>query len=447
MSIHDVKTPLTATKARPLRGEVTIPGDKSISHRAVLLGGLASGVSRIAGLLEGEDVLRTIEAARSLGAVIERDGAVWRIRGVGNGCLLEPRQPLDFGNSGTGCRLYMGLLGSYDFVSTFIGDASLSRRPMARIIEPLRMAGCQVVEMAEGGRLPITLRGAPCANPVMYRVPVPSAQVKSAVLLAALNSAGVTTVIEPIMTRDHSERMLAGFGVPIEVRIDDEGARRITIEGQRRLVGQSIEVPSDPSSAAFAIVAALIVDGSDITLPGILMNPTRTGLLQTLIEMNAAIEVSNGRVSGGEEIADLRVRSSALKGVHVPAERAASMIDEYPILAIAASFAEGETLMMGIGELRVKESDRIFAVARGLEANGVSCTQGQDWLKVSGRPDGGRMGGAIVKTHFDHRIAMSFLVMGMASERPVAVDDSTPITTSFPQFAEQMNILGATFDG
>ncbi len=447
VSSHIIATrPAISRRSGGLAGTARIPGDKSISHRALILGGLASGTTRITGLLEGEDVLNSAKAIAALGAVAGKEGHEWIVRGVGNGALLAPLQRLDFGNSGTGCRLFMGLLGAYDFASTFIGDASLSTRPMGRVLDPLRLMGCQVLNERGGGRLPVTLRGARFANPVEYRVPVPSAQVKSAVLLAALNTTGVTTVIEAVMTRDHTEKMLAGFGARIEIETGRTGERIIRLEGQGRLVGGDIAVPADPSSAAFPIVAALIAPGSDITLPGILMNPARTGLITTLCEMGAWIEIGNRRVSGGEEIADLHVKSGELNGVAVPVERAASMIDEYPVLAVAAAFAKGETVMAGIGELRVKESDRLAAVATGLKANGVDCQEGEDWLAVRGRPDGKGIGGALVATHLDHRIAMSFLAMGLASEKPVRVDDTAPIATSFPEFMGLMQGLGAQFD-
>jgi 3-phosphoshikimate 1-carboxyvinyltransferase len=443
MTMHAAIRPLTARRSPALGGSVAIPGDKSISHRSVLFGGVASGETRIEGLLEGEDVINSIKAVEALGARAHKQAGTWIVNGTGNGALLEPRQALDFGNSGTGCRLFMGLLGVYDFPTTFIGDPSLSKRPMGRVLDPLKLMGCQVLSEAAGGRLPVTIRGAREANPVTYTVPVPSAQVKSAILLAGLNAPGVTTVIEPVMTRDHTEKMLKGFGANLEVETDAKGVRHIHIEGQGKLNGQHIIVPGDPSSAAFPIVAALLVPGSDVTVLNVLMNPTRTGLIQTLREMGADIEILSPRSAGGEDVADLRVRHSALTGVTVPAERAPSMIDEYPVLAAAAAFAEGETLMQGLDELRVKESDRLAAVARGLEANNVACVEGRDWLKVSGRPDGKGLGGGTVATHLDHRIAMSFLVMGLASERPVTVDDASPIATSFPQFESLMGGLGA----
>lgn len=446
MTSHAVKKPLSSRRAGALSGSARIPGDKSISHRSVLFGGLASGRTSITGLLEGEDVLNSIAAIRALGAVARKQDETWLIDGVGNGALLAPDAPLDFGNSGTGCRLFMGLLGAYDFASSFVGDPSLSGRPMNRVLDPLKLMGCQVVAQAEGGRLPITLHGAREADPIVYRVPVPSAQVKSAVLLAGLNAPGITTVIEPVMTRDHTEKMLKGFGAQIDVETDANGVRTISLTGQGSLSGQPIAVPGDPSSAAFPIVAALIAPGSEITVLNVLMNPARTGLILTLREMGGDIEILATRNEGGEEVADLRIRHSELTGVAVPAERAPSMIDEYPVLAVAAAFAKGETLMQGLDELRVKESDRLAAVARGLEANQAPCEEGPDWLKVSGRPDGKGLGGGTVKTHLDHRIAMAFLVMGLASEKPVSVDDASPIATSFPEFEGLMTALGAQFD-
>lgn len=438
--------PAIATRSRALSGDVRIPGDKSISHRALMLGGLAAGETRITGLLEGEDVLNTGRAMQAMGAAMRKDGDTWIINGVGNGCLLAPETGLVFGNSGTGCRLAMGLAGPYDFETTFTGDASLSRRPMGRVLEPLRLMGVQVRAEA-GDRLPVTLRGPRTPAPISYRLPMASAQVKSAVLMAGLNSPGITTVIEPVMTRDHTERMLKGFGATLEVETGVDGVRTIRLEGRGRLEGQTIEVPGDPSSAAFPLVAALIVPGSDVLIRNVLMNPTRTGLILTLQEMGADIDILDPRKAGGEDVADLRVRASGLSGVTVPAERAPSMIDEYPVLAIAASFARGETVMHGLAELRVKESDRLAAVARGLALNGVDCTEGPDWLSVRGRPDGKGLGAtardAVVATRLDHRIAMSFLVMGLASETPVQVDDCAIIATSFPEFMAMMSSLGA----
>ncbi|RUW56305.1 3-phosphoshikimate 1-carboxyvinyltransferase [Mesorhizobium sp. M8A.F.Ca.ET.021.01.1.1] len=449
MSHAAAAKPATARKSSALSGTARVPGDKSISHRSFMFGGLASGETRITGLLEGEDVMRTGAAMKAMGAHIEKHGAEWVIRGTGNGALLQPEGPLDFGNAGTGSRLTMGLVGTYDMETTFIGDASLSGRPMGRVLEPLRQMGVQVLKATPGDRMPITLHGPKHAAPITYRVPMASAQVKSAVLLAGLNTPGITTVIEPVMTRDHTEKMLKGFGANLSVETDERGVRHIFIEGQGKLTGQTIAVPGDPSSAGFPLVAALIVPGSDITIENVLMNPTRTGLLLTLQEMGGQIDILNRRNAGGEDVADLRVRYSELKGVTVPPERAPSMIDEYPVLAVAASFAEGETLMQGLEELRVKESDRLSAVAHGLKLNGVDCTEGEASLAVRGKPGGKGLGGhpngldTTVKTHLDHRIAMSFLVMGLATEKPVTIDDQAMIATSFPEFMGLMKGLGA----
>lgn len=442
MSHSQISKPATASRSRDLKGDIRIPGDKSISHRSFMFGGLASGETRISGLLEGEDILATGKAMQAMGAQIRKDGDIWIINGTGNGCLLESETPLDFGNAGTGARLTMGLVGTYDMKTSFLGDASLTSRPMARVLNPLREMGVQVTA-SEGDRLPLTLQGPRTANPIRYRVPMASAQVKSAVLLAGLNTPGVTTVIEPIMTRDHTEKMLQGFGADLSVETDKDGVRHIHIVGQGKLTGQTIDVPGDPSSTAFPLVAALITEGSDLIIRNVLMNPTRTGLITTLQEMGAQIDVLDPRLAGGEDVADLRVRSSKLTGITVPVDRAPSMIDEYPILAIAAAFAEGETIMDGLDELRVKESDRLAAVARGLEANGVDCTEGEMSLSVRGNPSGKGLGGGTVTTHLDHRIAMSFLVLGLASQKPVTVDDATMIATSFPEFMDLMRGLGA----
>ncbi|WP_256749185.1 3-phosphoshikimate 1-carboxyvinyltransferase [Mesorhizobium sp. Mes31] len=449
MSHAAAPKPATARRSSALSGTARVPGDKSISHRSFMFGGLASGETRITGLLEGEDVMRTGAAMKAMGAHIEKRGAEWVIRGTGNGALLQPEGPLDFGNAGTGSRLTMGLVGTYDMETTFIGDASLSGRPMGRVLEPLRQMGVQVLKATPGDRMPITVHGPKHAAPITYRVPMASAQVKSAVLLAGLNTPGITTVIEPVMTRDHTEKMLKGFGANLSVETDERGVRHIFIEGQGKLTGQTIAVPGDPSSAGFPLVAALIVPGSDIVIENVLMNPTRTGLLLTLQEMGGKIDILNPRNAGGEDVADLRVRYSELKGVAVPPERAPSMIDEYPVLAVAASFAEGETLMQGLEELRVKESDRLSAVANGLKLNGVDCTEGEATLAVRGRPGGKGLGGhpngqdTTVQTHLDHRIAMSFLVMGLATEKPVTIDDQAMIATSFPEFMGLMQGLGA----
>ncbi|MBO0661667.1 3-phosphoshikimate 1-carboxyvinyltransferase [Jiella sp. MQZ9-1] len=445
-SDHQAPRPLAARLAGALNGRVRVPGDKSISHRAFLFGGLAAGTTRVHGLLEGEDVLATGRAMAAMGARIEKRDDVYIVDGVGNGALLEPEGVIDFGNAGTGVRLTMGLVGAYDFAATFVGDASLSRRPMGRVLDPLRLIGTQVVARS-GDRLPLSIHGPRVAAPISYRVPMASAQVKSAVLLAGLNAPGVTTVIEPVATRDHTEKMLQGFGAALSVETDADGARHIALEGQGPLKAVAeLTVPGDPSSAAFPIVAALIVPGSDLVIENVLMNPTRTGLIETLLEMGAAIEITNRRQAGGEDVADLHVRHSELKGVTVPAERAPSMIDEYPALAIAAAFAEGKTLMQGLDELRVKESDRLAAVARGLEANGIPHVEGADSLSVTGTPDGKGLGGGRVVTHLDHRIAMSFLVLGMACGKPVTIDDARMIATSFPEFETMMTGLGATLE-
>jgi 3-phosphoshikimate 1-carboxyvinyltransferase len=435
-------SPLTALRSRPLKGRVRPPGDKSISHRAFLFGLLARGETRVEGLLEGDDVLRTSKACQQLGAVVERRGpGAWRIRGPGLGAILAPRETLDFGNAGTGSRLMMGVVGGHGITATFDGDASLRKRPMRRILDPLRLMGAEVLSEAEGGRCPIVLKGARDPAPIEYRTPVASAQIKSAVLLAGLNAPGATTVIEREASRDHTEKMLAHFGAEVAVAPEGEG-RRITLVGRPELHPTAVVVPGDPSSAAFPIVAAVIVPGSDIVLEGVMMNPLRTGLITTLKEMGAHIETLDKRREGGEEVADLRVRQGTLKGVDVPASRAPSMIDEYPVLAVAAAFGSGTTRMRGLSELKVKESDRLAAVAAGLKAAGVDCAvEGDDLIVEGGRP----RGGGLVLTHMDHRIAMSFLVMGLASLEPMTVDDVGMIATSFPEFRETMERLGAQF--
>lgn len=435
-----------AEPSHALSGRLRVPGDKSISHRALIFGALAVGETEIAGLLEGEDVLATAEAMRRLGAKVTHTGeGRWIIRGVGVGGLREPAEPLDFGNSGTGARLVMGLVAGHPITATFIGDASLSRRPMGRVIDPLSRMGARF-HAREGGRLPLTLSGARHPMPVTYESPVASAQVKSAVLLAGLNAPGITTVVEKVATRDHTERMLRAFGAAIETETRADGALAIHLTGQPELSASPIVVPGDPSSAAFPVVAALIVPGSEIVVEGITLNPHRAGLYTTLIEMGGDIEVMNQREEGGEPVADLRVRASALHGVDVPPERAASMIDEYPVLAVAASFASGETVMRGIHELRVKESDRIAATAAGLRLNGVKVHETDDSMTVEGRA--GHVDGAgHVVTHMDHRIAMSFLVMGLGAQKPVIVDDASMIATSFPNFVGLMADLGASFVG
>ena len=446
MSAHSshsrAASPLSAVRARPLKGRVRPPGDKSISHRAFLFGLLACGETKVEGLLEGDDVLGTGKACEALGAVIERLGrGQWRIRGPGLGAILPPRETLDFGNAGTGARLMMGVVGGHGITATFDGDASLRKRPMRRILDPLRLMGAQILSEADGGRCPIVLKGARDPAPIEYRTPVASAQIKSAVLLAGLNAPGATTVIEAQASRDHTEKMLAHFGAEVTVAPEGEG-RRVTLVGRPELRPTTVVVPADPSSAAFPIVAALIVPGSDIVVEGVMMNPLRTGLLTTLKEMGAHIEALDRHLEGGEEVADLRVRQGTLRGVDVPAARAPSMIDEYPILAVAAAFASGATRMRGLSELRVKESDRLAAVAAGLAAAGVDCAiDGDDLTVEGGRPRGGGM----VSTQMDHRIAMSFLVMGLASLEPMAVDDVAMIATSFPDFGASMERLGAKF--
>jgi 3-phosphoshikimate 1-carboxyvinyltransferase len=434
-------TPMTARRGGPLRGRARVPGDKSISHRALILGSLAVGTTHITGLLEGEDVLNTASAMRALGARVERtaDGG-WQIDGVGIAGYGEPRAALDFGNSGTGCRLVMGALAGCPITATFDGDASLRRRPMRRVLDPLALMGGHVKSAADGGRLPITLAGARDPMPILYRTPVPSAQIKSAVLLGGLAAPGITTVIETEASRDHTELMLRHFGA--EVRSEPEGAhgRRISLTGQLELAPSAVAVPADPSSAAFPMVAALIVPGSDVFLPDVMTNPLRTGLIATLRQMGAAIVEEEVRHDGGEAMAGFRVRHSALHGVEVPPERAPAMIDEYPILAVAAAFAEGTTVMRGLKELRVKESDRLAATADMLRVNGIEVEISGDDLAVRGR--GCAAGGGLVATHMDHRIAMSALVLGLAADKPVRVDDAGFIATSFPGFADLMRGLG-----
>ena len=441
---HGPAHPLTAGRSAPLKGSLKPPGDKSISHRALIFGLHAKGVTPVEGLLEGDDVLRTAAACRALGAKVERLGdGKWRVEGAGLGSLLEPEDVLDFGNAGTGTRLMMGVVGGHALKATFDGDASLRKRPMRRILDPLVQMGVEVISETEGGRCPIVIRGTAEPAPIEYRSPVASAQLKSAILLAGLNSPGRTTVIESEASRDHTEKMLAYFGAKVHVEKEGEHGRRITLEGRPTLTPREVIVPADPSSAAFPIVAALLVPGSDVTIVGMMMNPLRIGLLTTLQDMGASIEVTNPRIEGGEDVADLRVRHSHLKGVDVPADRAPSMIDEYPILAVAAAFAKGETRMRGLSELRVKESDRLAAVATGLDVNGIENRIEGDDLIVRG--NGKVTGGGTVETHLDHRIAMSFLVMGLASEKPVTIDDAAMIATSFPTFRPALERLGATF--
>jgi 3-phosphoshikimate 1-carboxyvinyltransferase len=434
--------PMTARASGPLRGEARVPGDKSISHRALIFGALSVGETRITGLLEGEDVLDTARAMRAFGAEVTQGGpGEWTVHGVGVGGFAEPSDVIDCGNSGTGVRLIMGAMATSAIAATFTGDASLRKRPMGRVTEPLARFGARAWGRS-GGRLPLTLIGAADPVPVRFQMTVPSAQVKSAVLLAGLNAPGETVVIEREPTRDHTERMLAGFGARISVEKTNEG-NIITLAGRPELRPQAVAVPRDPSSAAFPVCAALIVAGSEITVPGVSRNPTRDGLYVTLREMGADIRFENPREEGGEPVADLRVRFSALKGVEVPPGRAASMIDEFPVLSVVAACAEGVTVMRGVKELRVKESDRIDAMARGLEACGVRVEETEDTLTVHGMGAGGVPGGATCATHLDHRIAMSFLVLGLAAKAPVSVDDGTPIATSFPVFEPLMAGLGA----
>jgi 3-phosphoshikimate 1-carboxyvinyltransferase len=426
-----------------LTGEAHVPGDKSISHRSLILGALSVGETVVTGLLEGEDVLDTAKAMQAMGAEVARDeGGVWHVHGVGVGGFAEPEQVIDCGNSGTGVRLIMGAMATSPITATFTGDASLNGRPMARVTDPLALFGARAIGR-EGGRLPMTIVGAREPVPARYTVPVPSAQVKSAVLLAGLNAPGQTVVIEAEATRDHTERMLAGFGADIATEVTEEG-RVITLTGQPELIPQTIVVPRDPSSAAFPVCAALIAQGSDVLVPNIGLNPTRAGLFTTLREMGADLAYENEREEGGEPVADLRARFSPdMTGVEVPPERAASMIDEYPVLSVVAACATGRTVMRGVKELRVKESDRIDAMATGLRACGVTVEDGEDWWIVEGMGAGGVPGGATCASHLDHRIAMSFLVLGLASKAPVTVDDGGPIATSFPVFEALMTELGA----
>ncbi|OIQ27650.1 MAG: 3-phosphoshikimate 1-carboxyvinyltransferase [Alphaproteobacteria bacterium MedPE-SWcel] len=443
MSGHGTPTPMTSRRAGPLKGVADVPGDKSISHRSLILGAMAVGETRISGLLEGEDVLDTAKAMQAFGAeVINHGSGEWSVFGVGVGGFAEPDNVIDCGNSGTGVRLIMGAMATSPITATFTGDASLNKRPMARVTDPLALFGARSVGR-DGGRLPMTIVGAADPVPVRYTVPVPSAQVKSAVLLAGLNAPGKTVVIEHEATRDHSERMLAGFGAEVTVEDTEEG-RVITLTGQPELKPQVIAVPRDPSSAAFPVCAALVTPGSDVLVPGIGLNPTRAGLFATLRDMGADLTYENEREEGGEPVADLRARYSPdMRGIDVPPARAASMIDEYPVLSVVAAFATGTTMMAGVKELRVKESDRIDAMARGLRANGVTVQEGDDWWSVEGCGPDGVPGGATCESFLDHRIAMSFMVMGMGAQSPVSVDDGSPIATSFPIFERLMGDLGA----
>src|ERR1700756_4514764 len=437
-------TPLEARASGPLSGKARVPGDKSISHRALILGALAVGETRISGLLEGEDVLNTAKAMQALGAKVERTGDfAWSVTGVGVAGFAQPAAPLDFGNSGTGCRLVMGAVAGCPITAVFDGDASLRSRPMRRVLDPLELMGARTQASGDGGRVPLTLSGARYPVPITYRTPVASAQIKSAVLLAGLAAPGVTTVIEQEASRDHTELMLKHFGADIVSTKEGAHGRRIELTGEPELHGADVVVPADPSSAAFPLVAALIVEGSDIVLSDVMTNPLRTGLFKTLREMGGSIDEMEPRGDAGEPMAQIRVRASKLRGVDVPPERAPSMIDEYLVLAVAASFAEGTTIMRGLHELRVKESDRLEATAAMLRVNGVKVEVSGDDLIVEGR--GHVPGGGLVATHMDHRIAMSALVMGLAADKPVKVDDTAFIATSFPDFIPMMRALGAEF--
>ncbi len=435
-------SPLTSHRTAGLRGKTAVPGDKSISHRALIFGALAVGETQIEGLLEGEDVLATARAVRMFGAEAEKTAAgVWAVHGVGTGGFADPPDVIDCGNSGTGVRLLMGAMATTPVTAVFTGDSSLRSRPMRRVTDPLTEFGARFSGRT-GGLLPITAEGAADPVPVLRRKKTNSAQVASAVLLAGLNAPGRTSVIASAGARDHTARMLRSFGADLTVE-EHDGGRRITLQGCAELAAQRITVPGDPSSAAFPIAAALMAENSDILLTGIAVNPTRTGFLTTVREMGARLTVRERGLQGGEPVADIRASHAPLRGVEVPPERAPSMIDEYPILAAVAACAEGDTVMRGVGELRLKESDRIDAMARGLERCGVRVTETEDTLTVHGRGSSGVPGGAVCETRLDHRIAMSFLCLGMEARSPVSVDDSTPIQTSFPDFVHMMNGLGA----
>ena len=427
----------------PLRGTLKVPGDKSISHRALMLSALAVGTSNISGLLEGEDVLATAAAMLAMGAHIERNGeGSWTVHGVGVGGLMQPSGALDMGNSGTSTRLLMGLVASHRLTATFIGDASLSKRPMGRVIDPLSQMGAEFTA-SPGGMLPLMVRGLVPAIPISYRLPVASAQVKSAVLLAGLNIAGITEVIEPVPTRDHSERMLRGFGADLTVDVDTDGVRHIRLMGEAELQPQQIEVPGDPSSAAFFVVAALITPSSEVTVTHVGMNPTRTGIYKMLQAMGADLTYSNEREVGGEPVADITARYSVLRGIDVPPEVAPSMIDEFPVFFVAASMAQGRTTTSGLDELRVKESDRLALMATGLKAIGAQVEEREDGLIINGSGGEPLEGGATVTSALDHRIAMSFAVAGQNCYHAVTVDDVSPIATSFPTFEDILKNLQA----
>jgi 3-phosphoshikimate 1-carboxyvinyltransferase len=434
---------LTSKKSYALQGVFSVPGDKSISHRALILGALAEGRTDITGLLESEDILCTARALQDLGADVKKTGGIWTVIGRGLGGLTSPAGDLDFGNSGTGARLMMGVVAGHRVRAVFTGDASLRKRPMGRVLDPLKRMG---LDIEEEGRntLPLTLHGTSNLVPIAYRLPVASAQVKSAVLLAGILAPGATSVIEREKTRDHTEKMLAYFGAAVSSEPDSEGGVRISVEGRKTLKGRPVVVPGDPSSAAFLVAGAILCPGSDVVIKDVLINPTRTGFYETLSEMGADITFENERELNGERVADLRAKTSALRGVVVPAERAPTMIDEYPVLAALAAFAEGETVMNGLAELRVKESDRLAAMVDGLSACGAKAESRGDTLAVSGLSK--VRGGATIRTHMDHRIAMSFLVLGLAAEEPVTVDDGSMIATSFPEFRQLMQQAGATIE-
>ena len=438
-----MKQPLTASPSAALSGRIRVPGDKSISHRALILGALATGITKITGLLEAEDVMATAKAVAALGAELSRSNGAVAVKGQGVGGLRAPSSPLDFGNSGTGSRLMLGVVAGHAMQVEFTGDASLCRRPMGRVLAPLAAMGLETDADEDHARFPFVVRGTHDLLPIVYDLPVPSAQVKSAVLLAGMHAPGRTTVVEPLASRDHTERMLGYFGAEILAEDRGKGARAVTICGDAELHGVSIAVPGDPSSAAFIIAAALISPRSDIVIENVLLNPTRSGFLETLREMGAQIELLDRRYDGGEPVGDLRVQASALRGVRAPPDRAPSMIDEYPVLACLAAFAEGETRMEGLAELKVKESDRLSATAAGLVACGVSARVEGDTLIVEG--NGAVEGGGLVETHMDHRIAMAFLTLGLGARIPVTVDDTAMIATSFPDFMKLMTKLGAEF--
>ena len=449
--IFDLRLPfmtgLVSKKINNLKGLALVPGDKSISHRALMFGALASGETTVTGILEGEDVFRTADALRTMGVSIALPNSkndVWRIEGMGRDSLHTPKFALDLGNSGTSARLLMGLVAGYPISASFTGDDSLRRRPMERVIKPLKQMGAKF-EMSVEDRLPLRITGSSSLRPIHYLMPVASAQVKSSILLAGLHANGKTTVVEPQPTRDHTERMLEFFGAKVFSETQSDGSNSVTLEGGQALTGRNVVVPSDPSSAAFLTVAALITEDSDIFIPNVLMNPLRTGIYDTLIEMGANIVFENASDKHGEPVADIHVKSSVLKGVRVPPKRVPSMIDEFPILSVAAAFADGDTVMTDLSELRVKESDRLAAIAKGLEATGVKAEMGKDSLIVHGSGHSVE-GGCTIETGFDHRIAMSFLIMGLSSRSPVAVDDAKTIATSFPDFAALMNRLGAKID-